>query len=74
MTLYFPFSTHLRGTFPGRHLRAREFTQSDRQVLGEANCTYAVDSYGKKHRDQGVTGSPRGVMRMEERPGSTPQA
>lgn len=55
-TLYFPYSTHLSRYLPGRHLRAKEFTQTDKQVFGEAKCTYAVDSYGENHSDRGSEG------------------
>lgn len=58
-----PNSTHLSSSLPGRHLLAKELTQSDKQVFGEAKCTYAVDSYGKNHSDRGSEGVSGGVMR-----------
>lgn len=58
---YTPYSTHLSSSLPGRHLCAKEFTQTDKQVFGEAKCTYAVDSYGKNHR--GSEGLCEGIMR-----------
>lgn len=58
-----PYSTHLSSSLPGRHLCAKEFTQTDKQVFEEAKCTHAVDSYGKNHSDRGSEGLCEGVMR-----------